>query len=144
MDIRALEVSDYHQGFFELLQQLTTAPKPTQEVFCNALQTLSPNELIFVAVEDGHVIGTIKLILETKFIHSCQSVLHIEDLVVDSLHRQRGIASTLLTQALLVARRSNIYKVILNCSPELQSFYSKFGFSAHGLQMALYNKEVVY
>lgn len=51
----------------------------------------------------------------------------IDDVVVDSDYRGRGIASHMLDT--LLKRLEHIEQVMLDCDVELASFYAKFGFS---------------
>ncbi len=50
----------------------------------------------------------------------------IDDVVVDSAYRGQGIASTMLDK--LLKRMQHIEAILLDCAPELESFYGRFGF----------------
>lgn len=140
VQVRPLGVEDYHLGFFETLSQLTTAPLPTEQQFVSSLmQQRHQGKTVLVAILQEQVIGTVSCLVEHKFIHGCAPVMHIEDLVVHSDHRKRGVARLLLEHARQLALRSGCYKTILNCAPSLQDFYEHAGFRLHGLQMAIYH-----
>ena len=50
----------------------------------------------------------------------------IDDVVVDSAYRGRGIASEMLDK--MLKRLQHIEIIMLDCAPELEGFYGKFGF----------------
>ena len=54
----------------------------------------------------------------------------IDDVVVDSAYRQRGIASQMLQK--LLKRVEHIEQVMLDCGDELSGFYAQFGFAPKG------------
>ena len=54
----------------------------------------------------------------------------IDDVVVDSDYRHRGIASRMLDK--LLKRLEHIEQVMLDCDSELASFYAMFGFREKG------------
>ena len=62
----------------------------------------------------------------------------IDDVVVESAYRERGIASQMIEKVLM--RLQHIEVIMLDCSPELCDFYGKFGFKVKDLSsMVLYN-----
>lgn len=50
----------------------------------------------------------------------------IDDVVVDSAYRGQGIASAMLDK--LLKRMQHIEAILLDCAPELEGFYDRFGF----------------
>jgi predicted GNAT family N-acyltransferase len=52
----------------------------------------------------------------------------IDDVVVDSAYRNQGIASQMLDK--MLKRMQHIETIMLDCAPELESFYGRFGFEA--------------
>ncbi len=50
----------------------------------------------------------------------------IDDVVVDSAYRGRGIASGMLKKLLI--RLQHVEQVMLDCAPDLSAFYARFGF----------------
>lgn len=138
--IHELREQDLQNGFLEVLSFLSEIDDMPHEklidTFIKANQCRNNN--IFVAVtNEGKVIGTTTLLVEQKFIHGCGRVGHIEDVVVHENFRGQGIAYSLLEKAISVAKEARCYKVILNCETNLVTFYEKFGFRKHEIEMRL-------
>ena len=70
--LRKLDEKDINKGFFELLSQLTSAEKPTEEAFKERLDLINRRnvEQIFVieSKAESKIIGTITVFIEMKFI----------------------------------------------------------------------------
>jgi predicted N-acetyltransferase YhbS len=81
--------------------------------------------LSFVAVEDGRVIGTVRL-WEIAAGPACSALL-LGPLAVDPAHRCHGIGSALMRRALRAAARRG-HRVVLLAGEA--SYYGRFGFSA--------------
>ena len=81
--------------------------------------------LSFVAVENGHVIGTVRL-WEVSAGPACPALL-LGPLAVDPARRRRGIGSALVRHALRAAAKGGHRAVLLAGDP---AYYSRFGFSA--------------
>jgi len=81
--------------------------------------------LSFVAVEDGRVVGTVRLWQVS--IGSERSALLLGPLAVDPTHRQRGIGTALMRHALAAAARHRHGAVLLVGDT---AYYGRFGFSA--------------
>jgi len=81
--------------------------------------------LCFVAVENGHVIGTVRL-WEVSAGPACAALL-LGPLAVDPARRRRGIGSALVRHALRAAAKGGHRAVLLAGDP---AYYSRFGFSA--------------
>ena len=80
----------------------------------------------------------ITLLHEQKLIHNGLKIVHIEDLVVDKEYKNRGIGRDLINYCLEKISKEEYYKIILDCSEELERFYNKFGFEKKNIQMAKY------
>ena len=80
--------------------------------------------LSFVAVEDGRVIGTVRL-WEIAAGPACSALL-LGPLAVDPAHRCHGIGSALMRHALRAAARRG-HRVVLLAGDA--SYYGRFGFS---------------
>ena len=50
----------------------------------------------------------------------------IDDVVVDSAYRGQGIASEMLNK--MLKRMQHIEEIMLDCAPDLEGFYGRFGF----------------
>ena len=126
--------------YIELLSQLTDSPIITDEEFINKVNEISKIGAIIICYIpniDIHIIGSGTIIYEPKIIHGGKSVGHIEDIIVDKNHRNKGIARHILNM-LVESAKNKCYKVILDCKEDLLDFYSKNGFNKNGDQMAKY------
>jgi predicted N-acetyltransferase YhbS len=81
--------------------------------------------LSFVAVENGRVVGTVRL-WSVSAGPACAALL-LGPLAVDPSHRRRGIGSALMRHALRAAAKGGHRAVLLAGDPV---YYSRFGFSA--------------
>lgn len=105
----------------------------------NIIKNLPNNHLIlFYLDSNDNIIAGITLIIEQKLIHNGKCVGHIEDFVVLKEYRNKGYGEHLLNHAKIICEQNNCYKIILDCSPLLESYYDKKGFTKKGSYMALY------
>lgn len=135
-----LREQDLQNGFLETLSFLSDLGEISSEKLSGTFSKVKQNadNNIFVAVTDeGKVVGTITLLIEQKFIHGCGRVGHIEDVAVHENFRGQGIACHLIDKAINVAKEAGCYKIILDCKENLVSFYEKFGFEKHEIEMRL-------
>ena len=139
-EIRLMEEADYHIGFMELINTFTRSPKHiSYEEFCEAYAEIKKqNGVIFVAVKDNTLIGTIKLLVEKKLHNNLQSVGHIEDLTTHPEFRNMGTASQLIQIATDYCKGMGCYKIVLACNKEYTDFYVKRGFLIKGTELSLY------
>lgn len=140
---RNLIVLDYYKNYFELLQQLTKAPKPEYKRFEYILEGISKNQNhnIYVMLDNMDIVATGSVLIEQKLIHGMASVAHIEDVVVDEKHKGKGYGKQMIKFLLREAKKARCYKVILNCGDNVKGFYEKCGFGKNGNQMAIYFKK---
>ena len=142
--IRTVEVDDLKKGFFGVLSQLTSAETPEESAFKERVKEISqdPNHIVYVVehIPSQKIIGTITIILEKKFIHNLSQICHVEDFVIDKNYRKFGIGKKLMEMAINFAKEKKCYKIILDCSDELISYYERFGFTKHANGMQLYFK----
>lgn len=138
MRIRKLEEGDFDKAYLELLKQLTYVGEISQEQFRQNLSQIQSNHHIMVMEHDSKIVATGTLLVETKFIHQCGRVGHIEDIVVDSDHRQQGLGQQMISHLVEQARHLGCYKVILDCSGDNVVFYQKCGFRPKEQMMAHY------
>lgn len=131
--IRKIEESDLNNGFLASLDNLKTASNLSNEKAKTILKKITdnPNNVIFVAVLDGKVVGSTVLIIEQKFIHDGGLVGHIEDVVVAKEHEGRGIGFKIMQAALEYAKNQGCYKTILDCDEKVRPFYERLGFKRH-------------
>jgi dTDP-4-amino-4,6-dideoxygalactose transaminase/ribosomal protein S18 acetylase RimI-like enzyme len=126
-------IADDWTEYLTLLSQLTQYSYPevnSPEKFGEILEKIhSQNASIIVGTLKGKMVCTGKVLIELKF---GKSVAHIEDVVVHSQHRDKGIGRLLLTE---LTQNKDVYKIVLVCKPELSTFYEKNGFVNTGSQM---------
>ena len=92
MLVRQLEAGDHDKGFLELLGQLTSVGKVDKEKFlARVVDIRGGPEYVFVVEEKGKIIATGTLLVERKFARGCGLCGHIEDIVVDSSQRGKGM-----------------------------------------------------
>lgn len=141
--IRRLEETDYNKEYLQLLKQLTSVDpdKISRKDFKEFMENLNENHMIFVIedLESKIIIGTITILIEKKIIHNLGIVVHIEDLVIHMDYRKKGLGNKLLEFAKGISKECKAYKIILDCSNELEIFYNKHDFKKMNIQMALYN-----
>jgi len=63
------------------------------------------------------------------------TVMHVEDLVIDSEYRKYGFGSKILDFVKELAKELNCYKVILNCNCKVIDFYERNKFLNENYQM---------
>ena len=124
ISIRQEETSDV--GARELLLDLAYGPvrfeKPSHRLRAGRAPARG---LSFVAVEDGRVIGSVRLWDVT--VGTERPTLLLGPLVVDPIHRCHGIGSALMRHALRIAAHRGHGSVLLVGDA---AYYGRFGFSA--------------
>lgn len=127
--------------YLNLLSHLTDTPDVPLETFSQALDEIEKHgdiQVAYSADPTGWILhGAVSILYETKLIHGCRRVGHIEDLVVLPGDRSKGVASTLLHRIQKEAEQT-CYKIILDCKEEYVPFYEHRGFERRGAQMAYY------
>ncbi|UCH42871.1 MAG: GNAT family N-acetyltransferase [Dehalococcoidales bacterium] len=111
-----------------------------QRVF-NEIQNVPGYELLVVE-ENGIVLGTMVLLIIPNLSHSALPWALIENMMVDSSYRRRGLGRLLMDYAIARAKEAGCYKIQLSSNkkrPEAHQFYQSSGFedSAHGFRMYL-------
>tara|TARA_R100001163_G_C5067252_1_gene206239 strand:+ start:4168 stop:4644 length:477 start_codon:yes stop_codon:yes gene_type:complete len=151
--IRKLQSEDFDLGYIDLLSELTNTDKVSRIDFENTLKSISrnPNHQIWVILDSdsdsnpnkSRILASGTLIIEPKFIHSCSSLAHIEDIVVHPDTRGQGLGKKIVNHLIECAKQQpNCYKISLNCSYKNIPFYTKLGLTTKERQMILYlNKE---
>ena len=128
--IRKLQKEDLSNGFLQTLDSLrqtsNIGKKSAEKIFDKI--NLNPDQIIAVAIIEGKVVGSVTLLIETKFIHNGGKVGHIEDVVVDKEYQRKGIGEKIVMYLLRYAKDQGCYKTILDCSDDVKPFYEKLGF----------------
>lgn len=140
--IRELWCSDVDRGFLDLLSQLTKVGDVSRQRFCRRCRELKSNGQTIVAVvhdtAKDRILAAGTLLIESKFIHDCSAVGHVEDVVVDSHCRGKKVGTAMVEALIRTAEASGCYKVILDCDEKNVSFYQKCSMQIKGVQMAQY------
>lgn len=98
--------------------------------------TKDVSKTIYIMKLNNKIISTAKLFIEEKIY---QPVGHIEDVVTDNQHRNKGYGKSLIKYIINKAINDmNCYKVILNCKEELNNFYTKCGMTKTGSAFTIY------
>ncbi|XP_074586001.1 putative glucosamine 6-phosphate N-acetyltransferase 2 [Curcuma longa] len=144
LPLRRLDISDNAKGFVDLLSQLSPSSTPLSDADFQArfadLAALGDDHLVVVSEDrlSGRIVATGCVFVERKFLRGAGKVGHIEDVVVDASARGRHLGQRVVRHLTDYAKEAGCYKVILDCSIELRSFYEKCGFEEKDIQMALY------
>lgn len=135
-DILATHLDD----FIETLNHLVPTDTITLDQAQHTLQKINAQDThIYVVIhDDGHLVWSISLMLEQKFIRWAKIAGHLEDVVTRKWYEGQGIASALIKHALAQAQQAGCYKVILDCDQELSTYYAKFGFVVDSICMKQY------
>lgn len=75
--------------------------------------------------------------VERKLVRGCALAGHVEDVVIASDHRSRGLGKVIIKALEHMARKLECYKIILDCMDHNQGFYEKCGFFRQGLEMKM-------
>jgi glucosamine-phosphate N-acetyltransferase len=131
-------------SYLDLLSELTEVSKLENQTFLeNVLKISQMGTIIVCFVENPplpgfKIVASGTLIVEPKIIHGGKNVGHIEDVVVKSSYRGFSISQDILDLLKIEAREKDCYKVILDCTKEVQRVYIKSGFEEKGIQMGVY------
>jgi len=138
--ITQLQKNDYYNGFLRLLEQLTTvnSDEISYDDFSKYIDKIKSKVFIIKDNTSNKIIATATALIENKFIHKLSSVCHIEDVVVDSEYRNKGLGKKLINHCVEYAKSKGCYKIILNCSEKNIQFYEKCGFHNKNVEMSLY------
>jgi glucosamine-phosphate N-acetyltransferase len=135
--IRELTGCDIGPDFLTTLASLAEVNLDKETALEIFRQRLTAGVRTFVAMSQEHIVGTLTLLVERKFIHGGGRVGHIEDVVVHREFQKRGIGHTLVRHALDEAAQLGCYKVILNCFEDRVAFYESVGFRRHDVGMRI-------
>ncbi len=132
--VRKIKKSDLERVVF-ILNQLSPHNENVDSFFINGVFddiASDNNYYVNVCEIDGLVVGTSQLFVQKNLSHGGRSKGHIENVVVDSSYRSRGIGRLLVDDLLLYAKKMGCYKVILNCGVDKSDFYKRLGFRKTG------------
>lgn len=127
----------YHfkEQLLRLYNQLSKCDKITDPMF---IEFVNRSNVYLYVNERLEILGAITALYERKIIHNGGVVCHIEDFVVDERHRGKKIGEQLLTHVINDAQTKKCYKIILDCSTDMKSYYEKYKFTHKNIQMSYY------
>ncbi|KAI5964787.1 GNA1 [Candida pseudojiufengensis] len=136
---RKLKLTDYSNNYIETLKVLTTVGNISEENFNKLFQEWSQNSHIYqphvILNKEGVVVSTGMLLLESKLIHECGKIGHIEDISVAKEEQGKKLGNYMVKSLASLAEQAGCYKVILDCSDHNVGFYEKCGFEVGGVEM---------
>lgn len=116
---------------------------PAFEDYRRALSMIDalPGCELVVAEEQGEVIGTMMLMIVPNLSHRALPWAVVENVVVDSSNRRKGVGKLLMDYALMRAREAGCYKIQLSSNKsreEAHKFYESIGYKASAEGFRLY------
>lgn len=133
--MRPLCRNDYRMNYIELLSQLTSTGKITEEQFLKRFDSMKICKDIYyiVVMEDvtlSRVIASGSIVIESHIRPNLSIIQHgrIEDIVVSSTHRKKQHGKLLLDTLVLVGTYINCSTISLECKDSLINFYTQFNF----------------
>ena len=121
-----------------VLEQLTNVTADNFDIqnVRRYIDNMNKKYLLVVRCDDV-IVGTGSILIEDKIIHNFGKVGHIEDVVIDNKYRGQGLAKQLVEYLIRIGREAGCYKIILDASTDVSSFYEKLGFRKHANNMRL-------
>jgi NDP-sugar pyrophosphorylase family protein len=138
-----INMSDYNlQNLIRILGQLSPSNSAINlDKLRLHIETMNESKInkkhLMVIKYEDIVVGTGSVLIEDKLIHCMGKVGHIEDVVVDEMYRNLGLAKMLMVRLIEFARDAGCYKVILDASDTVEGFYKKLGFHRHANNMRM-------
>eukprot|EP00093_Oithona_nana_P005720 05720.XXX_318127_319005_1 [CDS] Oithona nana genome sequencing. len=133
--VRPLQSDDFNRGYLELLKQLTSVGDVTQAEFKERFLLMKSCQgtyynTVIVDKETDCIIGAASLIVERKFIHHCANRGIIEEVIVSDDYRGKSLGRLIVQSLVDLGKALNCYKITLNCTDQMISFYERLGFVA--------------
>lgn len=133
--VRPLQSDDFNRGYLELLKQLTSVGDVTQAEFKERFLLMKSCQgtyynTVIVDKETDRIIGAASLIVERKFIHHCANRGIIEEVIVSDDYRGKSLGRLIVQSLVDLGKALNCYKITLNCTDQMISFYERLGFVA--------------
>lgn len=136
------DINDIKKQYIKLLSQLTEVEELSNNDFITKIKEISELGIIVIAYYKNdnkiYIVGSGTVLYEPKIIRNGKYVAHIEDIVVDENHRGCSIGKNIVNNLINYSKEKECYKIILDCSNDLISFYEKLGFLNIKNEMSLY------
>ncbi|MEN6357581.1 MAG: GNAT family N-acetyltransferase [Armatimonadota bacterium] len=134
--IRECEPADLHalQHLYEQLMDDGTS----YDELCRGFETMQKcaDCAVYVAADDGNVVGTFVLYLLPNMTHHGRMAAVLENIVVDSAYRRKGVGRAMLEYARELAVQNGCYKLSLTSNAArtgAHCFYEECGMIRHGI-----------
>ncbi len=99
-----------------------------------------PDYRVYVACEGGSVVGLYALLVMDNFARQGTPSAIVEDVVVATAHRRRGVGRAMMADALRRAKAAGCYKLALTSNANREDahrFYESLGFRRHGFSFSV-------
>jgi glucosamine-phosphate N-acetyltransferase len=134
-------IAEIKEKYMDLLSNLSITSEISEKMFIQNILEISERGCIFIGYigqpgnSNFEIISTGTLFLEVKLSHGGKSVGHIEDIIVHSDFRGKGISSIIINNLINDSIDKNCYKIILQCKTEICEVYERLGFIRNGVEM---------
>ena len=136
--IKEHNLSHIKNKYLSLLRELTDTPDISDKDFSKYVNEIHKIGKIYIGIDNDIIICSGTIIIEPKIIHGGKCVGHIEDIVVLSSWRKKGLGYAMVQHLKEYGFNNNCYKIILDCKDNLETFYKTCDFNKTGIQMAVY------
>lgn len=121
-----------------LLKELDSQADPSLEAAEKTWNKMEgyPYFKVFVAVEGKEILGTYSLLTADNLAHNGRRFAIVENVVVRSAHRGKGIGREMMNAAFERAQKEKCYKLMLSSNlkrEQAHEFYDGIGFDRHGI-----------
>lgn len=141
MNIRELQVDDFHKEFLEVLESFggDADRKISFDQFKSHFKkVVDKKNLVYVVEYNKIIVGCGTILLEHKFHNGFYTCAHIEDIAVSPSFRNKKIGSRILDFLTAIAIQNKCFKITLSTSLKNISFYQKNGFKERGRVMEMF------
>jgi GNAT superfamily N-acetyltransferase len=104
------------------------------EILFKKMQTY-PNYKVFIAVNDGEIVGTFALLIMDNLAHKGAPSGVVEDVAVITELQGKGIGKMMMEFAMELCKEAGCYKLVLSSNlkrNEAHAFYESLDFEKHG------------
>jgi GNAT superfamily N-acetyltransferase len=138
IDLRPAAEEDLNV-LLDLLSQSTSSSIELAPAVFRRIQQY-PNYKVYLAFVGENAVGTFALLIMDNLGHMCAPIAVVENVVVKSSWRRKGIGRSMMSFAVELSRESGAYKLILASNTRLHEahhFYESLGFSRQGYAFSL-------
>ena len=119
--------SDLHHLFSQLTESTELPEEQYKKWFAETVENPCVTMFAVIASPGRYpkLVGFGTLWTQPKYYRNNGKSGHIEDIVIDKEHRNKGLGKDLVKHIIDYAKNTGCYKVQLHCSQEMQPFYEK-------------------